>query len=289
VPQPFLDALDQRLSELPSGEAAALPAFSGRRPQGTEIEIVEKETRATAISFGFPIDVTRAHADFAALWLVRSWLGEHRASQGQLFQRLRELRGLNYGDYAYVEAFPGAMYRMSPEPGVVRRAQLFEIWIRPVAPENAFFALKLAQQTLQSLIERGLSDEQFSTTRDFLIKNVLLTVRTQDQLLGYALDSRWYEAGDFVSEIRRRLAALTAEEVNAAVRRHLAGRSASVVIVTEGAAALREQILGGDSTPPVYDAPHPELREEDERIAALPFPVDAADVRVTNVEDVFSR
>src|SRR5262245_3468830 len=35
-----------------------------RRPQGLEVEIVQKETRATAISFGLPIEVTRSHPDF---------------------------------------------------------------------------------------------------------------------------------------------------------------------------------------------------------------------------------
>ena len=60
-----------------------------------------------AISLGHPIAVTRAHPDFAALSVARAWLGEHRASSGRLFQRIREVRGMNYGDYAYIEAFPG--------------------------------------------------------------------------------------------------------------------------------------------------------------------------------------
>ena len=38
---------------------------------------------------------------------------------------------MNYGDYAYIEAFPGGMFRMLPEPNVARRAQIFEVWIRP--------------------------------------------------------------------------------------------------------------------------------------------------------------
>ena len=106
VPEEFRALLERELAKLPAGEPLALPPFSGRRPRGIEVEIVEKDTPATAISFGFPIEVTRPHPDFAPLWLARAWLGEHRASNGRLFQRLRELRGLNYGDYAYIEAFP---------------------------------------------------------------------------------------------------------------------------------------------------------------------------------------
>ena len=83
-----------------------------------------------------PIEVTRSHPDFAALSVARAWLGEHRSSMSHLYQRIRELRGMNYGDYAYIEAFPGGMFQFFPEPNVARRAQLFEVWIRPVVPAN---------------------------------------------------------------------------------------------------------------------------------------------------------
>jgi zinc protease len=85
-------------------------------PAGSRSTIVEKETRATAISLGHPIAVTRSHPDFAALYLARTWLGEHRSSMSHLYQRIRELRGMNYGDYAYIEAFPRGMFQFFPEP-----------------------------------------------------------------------------------------------------------------------------------------------------------------------------
>ena len=39
---------------------------------------------------------------------------------------------MNYGDYAYIEAFPRGMFQFFPDPNIARRAQLFEVWIRPV-------------------------------------------------------------------------------------------------------------------------------------------------------------
>ncbi len=292
VPDAFLGRLRTELAQLPAGPPASggpETLVQGRMPDGLEIEIIAKETRATAISFGHPIAVTRAHPDFAALWLARSWLGEHRASQGRLFQRLRELRGLNYGDYAYVEAFPGGMYRMFPEPNAVRRAQLFEVWIRPVAPENAVFALKLALHELRTLIDRGLSEEEFETTRNYLMKNVFLMTRTQDQQLGYALDSRWYGTGEFTSMMRERLAALTREQVNVAVRRHLSADNLSVVMVAGDAVGLRDELLAGGTRSPAYDAPHPELADEDGLVAATPLPPTPDRLRITPVEEVWAR
>ena len=37
---------------------------------------------------------------------MQSYFGPHRVSGGRLFQRIREMRGINYGDYAYIEYFP---------------------------------------------------------------------------------------------------------------------------------------------------------------------------------------
>ncbi|HTE84079.1 MAG TPA: pitrilysin family protein [Dehalococcoidia bacterium] len=289
VPETFLERLRDELALLPRGEAQRLSPLQGRFTNGLEVEVIEKDTRATAISFGFPIAVTRAHPDFAALWLARSWLGEHRASQGRLFQRLREVRGLNYGDYAYVEAFPGGMYRMFPDPNAGRHAQIFEVWIRPVAPENAVFALKLAMYELRTLLDKGLSDTDFDATRNYLMKNVYVMTKTQDQQLGYALDSRWYGAGEFTSAMRSQLAALTLSDVNAALRRHLTTENLSVVFVTKDANGLREELLSSSSRTPVYDTPKPELAEEDRLVAASSLAIAPERIRITPVEDVWAR
>jgi zinc protease len=289
VPSRFTQMLSRELAQLSPGGLSLAQSPTPRRPHGIEVEIIEKETRATAISFGFPIGVNRPDPDFAALWLARSWLGEHRASQGRLFQRLREIRGLNYGDYAYVEAFPGGMFRMFPEPNVGRRAQLFEIWIRPVAPESAVFAFRLALHELRRVIERGLEAEEFEVTRRYLMKNVYVMTRTQDQQLGYLLDSRWYGIGEFTEWMRSRLAELRLEDVNAAVRRHLSADDLSAVFVTEDAAGLRAELLANATHPPAYDAPKPELADEDRQVAERPLAIGAGRIRITPVGEVWAR
>ena len=67
--------------------------------------IIQKDNRATAVSFGYPIDVTRADKDYYALLVANSYLGEHRTFNGVLMNHLRGDRGLNYGDYSYIENF----------------------------------------------------------------------------------------------------------------------------------------------------------------------------------------
>jgi zinc protease len=288
VPAAFRERLERELAALPAGEPLSTPAVAGRKPSDLEIDIVQKETRATAISLGHPIEVTRSHPDFAALWLARAWLGEHRASNGRLFNRIREVRGMNYGDYAYIEAFPRAMYQFFPDSNLCRRAQLFEIWIRPVPPEQAVFALKLALYELERLIEQGLSEDDFETTRNYLAKNVYVMTKTQDQQLGYALDQLWHGLGEYTAWMRAELAKLTREQVNAALRRHLSWRDLVVVMVTKDAEALRAELLSGEPSTMRYDAPKPDdLLAEDQVIGARALNLRPESIRVTPVEDVF--
>jgi zinc protease len=289
-PDPSRERLLDELARLPAGEPAHEPAIWLKRTDGIDIEIIEKETRAVAISLGHPIEVTRAHTDYAALWLARSWFGEHRASHGQLFQRLREVRGLNYGDYAYIEAFPRGMYQFFPDPNLGRRAQLFEVWIRPVAPEHGVFALKAALWELRRLIAQGLTAEAFESTREYLLKNLYVMTKTQDQQLGYALDSRWYGMGDYIEHMQTQLRSLTCEAVNAAVGHHLSGTDLHVVMIAKEAAGLRDQLLSGAYTGIVYGSEKDEsVRKEDREIGALQLGLSPDRIRVTPVDDVFAR
>ena len=49
-------------------------------------------------------------------------------ASGQLYQRIREVRGMNYGDYAYIEAFPRGMFQFFPDPNIARqRADLRDL------------------------------------------------------------------------------------------------------------------------------------------------------------------
>jgi zinc protease len=289
VPDEMIAALQTGLATLPAGAPrSARPAITGRAPQGIEVEIIHKDTRATAISFGFPISVTRAHPDFAALSLARTWLGEHRSSLGRLFQRIREVRGFNYGNYAYIEAFPRGMSQFLPTPNVARRAQLFEIWIRPVVPAHAHMALRIAIHELDALIQNGLSDEDFASTREYLLKSMYLQTATPVDRLGYALDSEWYGIPEFTEYMNDRVSRLTPDDVRSAVRRHLSATNLSVVMVTKDAEALRDALVSDDVSTASYDTQPPkELLDEDRLIGARPLRIAPEKVRITPVEDVF--
>lgn len=282
-------ALQRALAALPEGAPPERAKIAPPELAGLEVEIVKKETRSVAVSLGHPIDVRRGHPDFVALWLARAWLGEHRASNGRLYNRIREVRGMNYGDYAYIEAFPRGMYQFFPDPNLGRRAQVFEVWLRPLRPEQAVFALKLALFELRNLIQAGISEADFETTREYLAKNVFVMTKTQDQQLGYALDSEWYGIPEFTKYIRDELAKLTVERVNDVVRRHLSWHNLQVVMIAADAEGLREQLLSQDAATITYDGTKPdELLAEDRTVGAFDLGLTPERIRITNVTDVFS-
>lgn len=287
-------ALRSSLSTLPAGlpspAPSARPKLAGTRPSGMDIEIIEKDTRATAISLGIPIAVTRSHPDFAALSVARAWLGEHRMSTSHLYQRIRGIRGMNYGDYAYIEAFPRGMFQFFPDANIARRSQIFEVWIRPVTPENAHMALRIAAHELDGLVANGLSEDDFQAARQYLMKNVYVMTATQDQQLGYALDSKWYGTPEFTGYMRANLQKLTRADVNAAVARYLSAKDLSVVIITKDAAGLRSALLADSPSTIKYDGEKPQtLLDEDKVIGSRKLNLTPERVRITPVEQVFAK
>jgi zinc protease len=290
----FESRLKSDLGQLPAGGTQAgglkaLAPFAGHQAQGLEVEIVKKDTRATAISMGYPIPLTREDADFAALNVARSWLGEHRASSGRLYDRIREVRGLNYGDYAYIEYFnrPGGQF--FPSANIGRRNQLFEVWIRPVVPVNAQMSLRIALYELQQLIDKGLSQEDFDKTRDYLMKNVFLMTANQNQRLGYALDSWWFGTPEYTEYMRSQYSKLTRDDVNRAIKKYLSAKNLSVVIITQDAEGLRDLLLKDELSSIKYDAPKPDLAEEDKVIGTYKLNLKPENIRIVNADDVFAK
>ena len=291
LPGGLESSIGRVVAALPDGPGLPPPqGVKARTLSGITVDILEKDTRATAISFGHPIDVKRGHPDFPALYLARTWLGEHRSSSSHLYQRIRELRGMNYGDYAYIEAFPGGMFTMTPEPNVARRAQLFEVWIRPVMPDNGPMALRIAVFELRQLVANGLSAGDFDATKNYLMKHAFLLTATQNNELGDRLDAKWYGVPDFPTYMREALARMTLADVNAAVKRHLSGDNLHVVIVTEDAAGLRDVLLAGTPSTVKYDAPKPAaVLAEDKVIGALKLNLRPDSVRITKIDELFAR
>jgi zinc protease len=298
-PEGFAGRVRRDFDALPARDVPVEPPPAPPPLDGVKVLIVEKATDATAISLGFPSALVRGAPDFFALMAANAWFGEHRNSFSHLYQVIRELRGMNYGDYSYIEAFPLGYTTQQPPVNVARRRQLFEIWIRPIARtgpddlhDRALFATRAAWRELARLVDQGMTDSALQATRDYLHNFSVTYGSTVSRRLAYAVDDAFYglPAPGYLAAIRPALATLTRADVNSAIRRQLQYRSMYAVFITRDAEGLKRKLLSGAPTPIRYaGARSPAHMAEDAEIARFPIPVKPEDITIIRIDEVFDR
>ena len=289
-PTGFAEAFTRRFAAL-SHRGAAQPRLPPPpKHDANEIVIVEKDARANAMSIGRAVSLTRASSDFYPLTVARSYLGEHRTFNGLLMNHLRGARGLNYGDYAYVENFIQDGWSTFPLPNIPRHQQHFEIWLRPVPPQNALFALRAALYETDKLIREGIPEAGFQATKTFLMNYADLWIQDISRRLGYAMDAQII-GKDLIKELHERLPKMKKADVDRVIRKYLAIDKLSIAIVTDKAAEVRQKLIDAGATPITYDTAGtpPEILEEDKVIQKFPLPVTAERVKVIPVDQMFER
>lgn len=270
---------------------AVLPEAPGH---ASRIRILDKpEASATAVSMGLPIDVTRGDPDYAALVLATSWLGQHRQFVGVLMQEIRELRGMNYGDYAYPEHFVQDGWSTFPAPNAAMRQQYFSIWLRPLRPEQAHFAIRLALHHFRAFVAEGLTEEDVSEMRAYLDGYYALFLQTESRRLGFSIDDRFYgEETPWLEALRARWATLTADEVNAAIRRHIDPSRLEIAIVAPNASTFADALASETSSPITYaeGVTVPEaVLALDRRVQDLRIGISRERIEVVPLAEVFRR
>jgi zinc protease len=284
----FLDGVKKDFATLPEKDSSPAQTVKPEALSHSRALIVEKNTRSVAFSLGFPIDVKRGDPDYPAVLLMQSYFGPHRLGNGVLFQRIREIRGINYGDYAYIEYFPRGGNLFEPLPNLARRSQLFQIWIRPVEPPDAAFTLRLAVYELDRLVKDGISQKDFDRTKEFLSKYVNVLTKTHSAELGYAIDSQYYGIPEYKAYIKKALSTLTREQVDAAIRKHLRSDRLQIVAVARNAEDLKNQITGSSPSSIKYNSPKPAaILEEDKKVGIFDLRLRPEDIEIVPVERMF--
>ncbi len=307
----LLQKLKEDMSKLPDGNPELPKPGKARTPNGVEVEIVQKEGAfGSAIFAGFPLNITRADDDFAAMVVANSYLGEHRKSYSKLYKLLRETRSMNYGDYSYIEWYDNGGGNMLPPSGTPRSSNYFSIWIRPVQIAkqlqqqyeelkdveigHAHFAYRMAVMEIDRLIEEGLSEEEFEATRDFLISYTKLYAQSPEERLGYLLDSKFYGRTDYIQELDGLLKGLTLADVNNAIKKYWQTDNMFVTIITDKSEAgpLAVSLKENKPSPMSYsnivkEGLPEEVLQQDE--AAANYKLNVKDVKVIDSKDTFKK
>jgi zinc protease len=269
-PEGFDARLARDLGSLPAGSRGERPLPPPPPVSGRHVTLIDKEAASVGVHFGFPLPITRKDADFYPLMVVNSFLGEHRTFNGLLMTQLRGIRGLNYGDYSYIEYWDSPPFTTHPPPNVPRRQQYFSVWVRPVVPADAQFALRAALHEVGQVHAHGLTAAQFELTRNFLLNYSKLWVQDLSSRLGYHMDSRWYGMPYFLDEIQSRLARLTLDDVNRAASKYLSTDSFDAVLVATGAGKLADVLKQDRPSPKQYNSQVPAaVLETDKLISTL--------------------
>jgi zinc protease len=271
----YSDSLLQRfksdLAKLPDTPYTAAVPSKARQADGIEVEIIAKENAfGSAIFTGAPLGITRSDDEFAALMIANSWMGEHRKSYSRLYQKIRQSRSMNYGDYSYIEWYSAGGRNMLPPSGVPRASNYWSIWIRPVQiatqlqsqyPEladinvgHAHFALRLAIREFDLLIKKGMNGEDFAATKTFLRSYTKLYAQSPAQQLGWLMDSRFYGRTDYLAELDTLLEKTTLEQVNQAIKKHWQTKNMFVTIITDVSEAkpLADSLINNTASPMSY-------------------------------------
>jgi len=222
--------------------------------------------------------------------LAFSCLGEHRQSMGRLFRTIREARGMNYGDYAYIEHFVQDGGSIRPMVNVARTRQEMSVWIRPVQHAHRLFVVKLALRALGEFARGGLTAAELDRTRGFLLGYTRVLEEAMPRRLGYAVDDLFYGIPPFLAGAREAFGRMTLDEVNGAIARNVSFDDLLIVVVTENGAELRDQLAGKKNPPFAYDTPKPAaVLEEDKLVAAFDPGLAAGQITVVPVDSLFAE
>jgi zinc protease len=188
-----------------SGYQRVVTPYQKTEPGNVKIETPDKQN-ATLLA-GMQIRMSDEDADYAAMELANFILGGSFGSR--LVHRIREQEGLSYGVRSGFDA-PTKM------DSADFTAQLI------AAPQNVPKAEASLKDELARVLKDGFSEEEVVAARKALLEESVVG-RTQDQGLARLLAGRerFGRTMRFDEAFESKIAALTAEEVNAAVRRHL--------------------------------------------------------------------
>ena len=263
---------DRHLRRLPAGAEESTPIPPAPTSSALSLTVVKGPFESVGVHIGVPIDVTRASDTFPAWYLVATAFGKHRSFVGRLMRVVREERGLNYGAYAYVEAFPGGGRRLTEPTQAARQRQAFTLWGRPTSVENGCFLLKQMYREMVSLANDGITEEEFALAKSHLLGTVPMMDTELDRALGYRIDAAFYRIGDDpTARLLKGIEALDRKTVNQVLKTQLKPFQAKLVVTTPDPARLKAELAAPSCAihyPPGIKKSG-RIRSEDEAIAAF--------------------
>jgi zinc protease len=178
-------------------------------------EVVTPDKANAVLRAGINVKLRDDHPDFPALVLANYLLGG--SSTARLPDRVREKEGLSYSTFT---SFNASAF---DEAASFRIGAIF-------APQNRDRVERAVREELERAVREGFSAQEISAGRQALLEARRMA-RTQDRALANRLSSYLFMKRTFAwdVEFEAKIAALTAAQVNAALKRHFDAAKLSLV------------------------------------------------------------
>ncbi|MCP4804226.1 MAG: insulinase family protein [Proteobacteria bacterium] len=252
VDQALADQIDAALAldTVDGPEATPKPRLD---TEGRTLLVVERETEKSVVNFGHELDVDRGHPDYPALFLAMIAFGDHRESHGRLYSTLRGDRGLNYGDYAYIEHYVQKSGSSTQEVGTTRAQPQFMVWLRPLTQDTTAWSVKAAVEMTEDLVATGLDPAEFELIQEYLLQRMRIWAQDPGRRLEYAVEAQALGYPNQLEDLPDSIEALTVEQVNAALTRHIRPADLRIVVVAGNSDELIRELTEEKSTPLVKE------------------------------------
>ncbi|MGC4065382.1 MAG: pitrilysin family protein [Polyangiaceae bacterium] len=218
--------VERILEAIPTGLAPHIEISDPIVPEGRRLVIVDKPERAqTQILIGLS-GTKPTDPDQTALHVAITVFGGTFSSR--LMQEIRVARGWSYGAYASLP--------------IDRHRQMLSLWTFP-SKEDAASCGKLQIELLEKLVADGITEDELDFAKKSLVRSHAFSIDTAAKRLGLAIDIAVLGLPeDYYDQYEERVAAVTLDEANAALRTRL-DPSRLVFSVVGSADELKPRLL----------------------------------------------
>jgi len=197
----------------PGADLPVQPAEFPRRD--TRVDAFQAPRQQVHLYLGH-LGIRRKDPDYPALMVMDHVLGTGPGFTNRISKRLRDELGLAYAVHANIHGSAGIL------PG------LFTAYIG-TSPEHVPTAMAGFLAEISRIQEEPVRARELDIAKDYLVGSFALAFQRASRRAGYLIAAERHELPeDNLQRLPRQLAAITAEDVQAAARRHLHPRSCCV-------------------------------------------------------------
>ncbi len=209
------EAIAQQLTaNLPQGESSATLPTVVAKIAASEQRLAHPASQSH-ILIGAP-GIARNDADYFPLYVGNYILGGG-GFVSRLMNEVREKRGLAYSVYSY--------FMPMQQPGA------FQIGLQ-TKKEQADEALRLVRATVNSFVEKGVTEKELQAAKDNIIGGFPLRIDSNRKILDYLSVIGFYRLPlTYLDDFTLRVEAVTAKQIHAAFKRRIDPNAMATVIV----------------------------------------------------------